>query len=389
MQLTPTTAQIGIPYSGTFTVVNATSVTTVSVPAGLSIAYSPNGLNVIGTVTGTPTGAASNTPITVSATNALTTGCTPTTVTLSAGNLNIVDANACPAPAIISILSPAGMVLNVPYAGTYKVGPATSMANTIFPPGITGVASSPDANGTITVTLSGTPTSAGSFAITLDATNACATGAATTAPGLNASTGIAGGTTVISAAAVNTDFSITVTAPASSTVNVETTITVEVCNLGPNDGSANVAVTLPANFNQTSGQSFPTTATNVIAGTCRTYLITGIFTSAGGANIFASVTANSPAVDNAQGNNTSSIVANVVTTAPPPAACPTASAISLTDCAGDTIKGVVLAAGDTSTTVTYSNCGAGVLVLLAAPNAGCGITKSFTDCYGNTGYGFP
>ena len=107
MQLTPANATVGVPYSGTFTINNATSAAATSIPAGLTVTFAASGLNLVATVTGTPTGSGSANAFTISATNASGNTCLASTVSLSAGVLTVANGaapppppNACPAPTI-------------------------------------------------------------------------------------------------------------------------------------------------------------------------------------------------------------------------------------------------------------------------------------------------
>jgi hypothetical protein len=82
--LSPLTAQVGVAYSGSFTVEDATTVVVNNPPAGLTSSSTPSGTGQIVTISGTPTVAGSY-DIRIDASNVCNNGNT----TRSIGNVSI------------------------------------------------------------------------------------------------------------------------------------------------------------------------------------------------------------------------------------------------------------------------------------------------------------
>jgi hypothetical protein len=166
--LSPSTAEQGAPYVGTFTLSPATAVTLNNLPAGVTGTLNVN--TGVVTLTGTPTGVGIST-VSVTATNACGSQ-SPTTVTLALGTLTVGaaggGAGACPQPAILSPLSPSTTQAGVAYTGTISVTNTTGAVLT----GLPSWATASFNQGTQLITITGTPTGPMSGA-TVALTNAC------------------------------------------------------------------------------------------------------------------------------------------------------------------------------------------------------------------------
>lgn len=99
--MAPTVLKPGVAYTGTITIIGATSATVTGLPLGISaVSSSFSGGNVTINLAGTPTLAAANQSYTpsVTATNDCGGGKTATTVTANAGTVTVQSADTCPAP---------------------------------------------------------------------------------------------------------------------------------------------------------------------------------------------------------------------------------------------------------------------------------------------------
>ncbi len=165
--LTPVTATVGVPYTGTFSVSPATSVTVTNLPSGLSAAY--NNTTGVVTISGTPT-VAGTASLSVVANNTCGT-LVPTVRTLALGSVTVAAGagpGACPQPALLSTLTPSTAQAGVPYTGTADVANVTGVTFSNVPSWATATFN----QGTQQVVITGTPTSA-MTGVTMTLTNAC------------------------------------------------------------------------------------------------------------------------------------------------------------------------------------------------------------------------
>jgi hypothetical protein len=264
--LSPTSLQVGVSYSGSITVANATSATVGGLPAGLT-AGALSGTTI--PVTGTPTTEGAYT-IAVDAQNACGTGTSSSASGLNGGTGNVAPASAvpCPTPAVAGVLTPASMQVGVAYSGAVPVSNATSGVLYGLPAGLTAGAVS---GGSIPVT--GTPTTAGAYTITADLENACGTGTTTSV------IGVAAGSGTVDPAAV-----LPCPTPAVVTGLTPTTVQVGVAYSGSVTVSNATGATLnglPAGLTAgaLSGTTIPVTGTPTTAGA---YSVTADLTNACG-----------------------------------------------------------------------------------------------------------
>lgn len=165
--LTPTTATVGVPYTGTFSVSPATSVTVTNLPAGLTTSY--NNTTGVVTISGTPS-VAGIASLSVAANNTCGT-LTPTARTLALGAITVAAGagpGACPQPALLSALSPSTAQAGVPYTGTADVANVTGVTFSNVPSWATITFN----QGTQQIVVTGTPTGA-MTGVTMTLTNAC------------------------------------------------------------------------------------------------------------------------------------------------------------------------------------------------------------------------
>jgi hypothetical protein len=181
--------QVGVSYTGTITVQNATSATiTGGLPSGItSNAGAASGSNYVFNLSGTPTSSGEAYDIRVNATNS---GATCTTVTVTnqqAGSGTVIAQAQCAAPVIGAITpnlaSPPSFKVGQAYSGTVTITNTTSTGQgnigTVIVPGVT-ITAANLAGTTLTYTISGTPTTTGQYDISFTATNNCGGGSAPT-----------------------------------------------------------------------------------------------------------------------------------------------------------------------------------------------------------------
>jgi hypothetical protein len=175
--LTPTALTQGQAYSGTITVSNATSVSVIGLPAGLTVTGFVPATGVV-SISGTPTAAGTNS-LSVDATNACGSGNTSVTLTgLSAGSAVVGAPGVCPTPFISASLTPATATAGTPWTGTVTFGNTTAVVVNSLPAWVTTQTFNA---GTGVLSLAGTPTAGGSINIghTVNLTNACGGGLTT------------------------------------------------------------------------------------------------------------------------------------------------------------------------------------------------------------------
>lgn len=299
----PTTATVGVPYSGTVLCTNSGSATAAAVAASCNVSGLPAGVTV-GTCTPTPPAS-----VAIGASISCTVSGTPTatgsvTVTATTGATNdtnggtgtggnnsastTVATNASDMSIDLSGL-PGTANLGVPYSGTYTCSNAASPAVTAssaacsitgLPAGLTSSCTpTPPATiapgGTISCTVSGTPTATGSS--TLNGT----TGATNDGTAAN-------NTATASLNVVGSDMSPSIAGlPTTATVGVPYSGTVTCSNAGPASAiSATCAVSgLPPGV--TLGTCTPTPPATIASGSSISCSVSGTPTAPGSVTVTA------------------------------------------------------------------------------------------------------
>jgi hypothetical protein len=211
--LTPATMTQGQPYSGALTVANATSVSVIGLPAGLSVTGFVPATGVV-SVAGTPTSAGTNS-LSVDATNACGGGNTSVTLTgLSAGSAVVSAPGVCPTPFISASLTPATATAGTPWSGTATFGNTTALVVNSLPAWVTTQSFDPV---TGVLSLAGTPTAGANINIghTVNLTNACGGGLTT-----STATSVPIGSLAVGAAACPNPVLTTTIAPPQATTGV-------------------------------------------------------------------------------------------------------------------------------------------------------------------------
>lgn len=188
--VSPATAIVGTPYTGSVVISNATSVSTSGLGNGIS-AGTPvtSGTTITIPLSGTPT-ITGTLNIVVSATNNCGGGSSTSSINgISAGSILISNAASCPTPSVTAPLSVTTGIAGVVYSGSILIANATVATVTNLPSGLF-----QSYNGS-TLSISGTPATSGTYNFLLTLTNNCGGGNTTTTVN-----NIAGGTLTVNGA---------------------------------------------------------------------------------------------------------------------------------------------------------------------------------------------
>lgn len=166
---TPLQASVGVPFSGTVTLTNATSATITNLPAGLTQSTSITGGNLLITISGTPT-AIATTPLLLNATNDCGGGLLAVSV-VGLGIGNFVVGETCLTPTNGNI-SATTAVVGVEFSAGIILSDATSATVTNLPVGLTQVGEVLP-NGNYRINITGTPQGNAAVTLLVNATNAC------------------------------------------------------------------------------------------------------------------------------------------------------------------------------------------------------------------------
>lgn len=256
--LSPALVQQGQPYSGSFTVAEATNVVIVSKPAWLTASY--NAASGVMTLTGTSPSSDGTFSVTFNASNVCPGAIANSLQGGYGGSVTVTSMAVCAAPALVQALSPTAAMVNQPYTATLTVLPITSASIINLP--VWATQSLNVATGVLTIT--GTPTAGGNLALLLDAANACPGALEAVISGVAAGTVAVASTPACVAPSVASTISpnsVVEDAAYSGTISVANTTSVTVAglpsgltatfNLGAQVINITGTVANPGNFNIT------------------------------------------------------------------------------------------------------------------------------------------
>jgi hypothetical protein len=166
--ITPASAQVAVPYSGTIMTTNATSASVPGLPTWATQAFDAATGAI--TISGTPT-VSGALALSVNMENACAGGSPSSAVGAPGGMLNMAAQAACPTPFVSQPLTPAVATQHAPFTGTIVVSNATSASLVTMDPWMTPTYQVQGSQVIITVT--GTPPNTQAGALNVSAVNAC------------------------------------------------------------------------------------------------------------------------------------------------------------------------------------------------------------------------